>query len=80
MIEPTRGTATVAGHDLIREPAEVRRQIGVVSEGVMLYKDLTIEENLKFLSRLYNLPNREGEKRIKHLLEMLISKRNQNDS
>ena len=70
----------MAGHDLIREPAEVRRQIGVVSEGVMLYKDLTIEENLKFLSRLYNLPNREGEKRIKHLLEMLISKRNQNDS
>jgi ABC-2 type transport system ATP-binding protein len=70
LIEPTRGTATVAGHDLLREPAEVRRQIGVVSEGVMLYKELTIEENLKFLSRLYNLPTRESEKRIADLLDM----------
>lgn len=70
LIEPTRGTATVAGHDLLREPAKVRRQIGVVSEGVMLYKELTIEENLKFLSRLYNLPRRESEKRITDLLDM----------
>jgi ABC-2 type transport system ATP-binding protein len=70
LIEPTRGTATVAGHDLIREPAEVRRQIGVVSDGVMLYKDLTIEENLKFLSKLYNLPKNEEEKRINDLLQM----------
>jgi ABC-2 type transport system ATP-binding protein len=70
LIEPTRGTATVAGHDLLREPAEVRRQIGVVSEGVMLYKELTIEENLKFLSRLYNLPRKESEKRIADLLDM----------
>jgi ABC-2 type transport system ATP-binding protein len=70
LIEPTRGTATVAGHDLLREPAEVRRQIGIVSEGVMLYKELTIEENLKFLSRLYSLPTRESEKRIADLLDM----------
>lgn len=70
LIEPTRGTATVAGYDLLREPAKVRRQIGVVSEGVMLYKELTIEENLKFLSRLYSLPTRESEKRIADLLDM----------
>ena len=70
LIEPTRGTATVAGYDLLREPAKVRRQIGVVSEGVMLYKELTIEENLKFLSRLYNLPTRVSEKRIADLLDM----------
>jgi len=70
LIEPTRGTATIAGHDLLREPAKVRRQIGVVSEGVMLYKELTIEENLQFLSRLYDLPRREAENRITELLEM----------
>ena len=70
LIEPTRGTATVAGYDLVREAAKVRRQIGVVSEGVMLYKELTIEENLRFFSRLYNLPSREAENRIAHLLEM----------
>jgi ABC-2 type transport system ATP-binding protein len=70
LIEPTRGTATVAGYDLLREPEKVRREIGVVSEGVMLYKELTIEENLKFLSRLYNMPARESDKRIADLLEM----------
>jgi len=70
LIEPTRGSATVGGYDLIREPAKVRREIGVVSEGVMLYKDLTIEENLRFLSKLYDLPKKNAENRIVELLEM----------
>jgi len=70
LIEVTRGTATVAGYDLVKEPASVRRQIGVVSEGVMLYKDLTIEENLKFLSKLYDLSKREADIRINELLDM----------
>jgi ABC-2 type transport system ATP-binding protein len=70
LIEPTSGTATVAGYDLVREAPKVRREIGVVSEGVMLYRELTIEENLRFLSRLYSLPSGEAEKRIAHLLEM----------
>ena len=42
LIEPTRGTAKVVGYDIREQAAEVRRQIGVVSEGVSLYKDLTI--------------------------------------
>jgi len=70
LIEPTSGTATVAGYDLVREAAQVRRQIGVVSEGVMLYKELTIEENLRFLSKLYNLPKREADNRMAELLGM----------
>jgi ABC-2 type transport system ATP-binding protein len=70
LIEPTSGTATVAGYDLVREAAKVRREIGVVSEGVMLYKELTIEENLRFLSKLYNLPDKEARNRIAYLLEM----------
>jgi len=70
LLEPSRGTATIAGYDLVKEPAEVRRQIGVVSEGVMLYRDLTIEENLRFLSRLYDLPRQGAEERIKELLEL----------
>jgi ABC-2 type transport system ATP-binding protein len=70
LIEPTSGTATVAGYDLIREAAKVRREIGVVSEGVMLYKELTIEENLRFLGKLYNLPDNEARERIAYLLDM----------
>lgn len=70
LIEPTRGTATVAGYDLTKEPAKVRRQIGVVSEGVSLYKDLTVQENLKLLSRLYDLPKKLADSRVGELLDM----------
>jgi ABC-2 type transport system ATP-binding protein len=70
LLEPTRGTATIAGYDLVKEPAEVRRQIGVVSDGVMLYKDLSIAENLRFLSKLYDLSKQESEIRIKELVDL----------
>jgi len=70
LIEPSIGTASVAGYDIRRDAAAVRRNIGVVSEGVSLYKDLTIEENLKLLSTLYDIPRGRAESRIKELLEM----------
>ncbi|MGQ9543957.1 MAG: ABC transporter ATP-binding protein [Candidatus Bathyarchaeia archaeon] len=70
LIEPTRGSAKVAGYDVVKEPAQVRRQIGVVSDGVSLYKDLTVEENLKLLAKLYDLPKVEADKRIKELFEL----------
>ncbi len=70
LLEPTRGTATIAGYDLVKEAAKVRRQIGVVSDGVMLYKDLSIAENLRFLSKLYDLSKQESEIRIKELLDL----------
>jgi ABC-2 type transport system ATP-binding protein len=70
LIEPTRGTAVVSGHDIREEADLVRRQIGVVSEGVSLYKDLTIEENLRLFSTLYELPRRKADERIRELMEM----------
>ena len=68
LIEPTLGSATVAGLDIRKDAAAVRRTIGVVSEGVSLYKDLTIEENLKLLSTLYDIPRAQS--RVQELLEM----------
>ncbi|HYB84368.1 MAG TPA: ATP-binding cassette domain-containing protein [archaeon] len=70
LIEPTRGTANIVGYDIRRNAAEVRRQIGVVSEGVSLYKDLTIEENLKLLGTLYEIPRPKAEVRIRELMDM----------
>jgi ABC-2 type transport system ATP-binding protein len=70
LLEPTRGTATVAGYDLMKEPSKVRRQIGVVSDGVSLYKDMTIQENLNLLSRLYDLPKEVADRRTQELLDM----------
>lgn len=70
LIDPTRGTASVAGYDISEQADEVRRKIGVVSEGVSLYKDLTIEENLKLFSTLYDLPRAKAEARIHELMDM----------
>jgi ABC-2 type transport system ATP-binding protein len=70
LTEPTYGTATVAGYDIRDQASDVRRQIGVVSDGVSLYKDLTIEENLRLFSTLYDLPHAKGEARIQELMEL----------
>jgi heme ABC exporter ATP-binding subunit CcmA len=56
LLRPSRGTATVAGHDGAREPEAVRPLIGVVAHGVQLYEDLTARENLKFWATLAGLP------------------------
>src|SRR5262249_24464781 len=56
LLRPTRGTATVAGHDCARQPEAVRPLIGVVAHGVQVYEDLTVRENLLFWATLAGLP------------------------
>lgn len=70
LIEPTIGTASIVGYDIREQAANVRRQIGVVSDGVSLYKDLTIEENLKLFSTLYDIPRQKADARIQELMEL----------
>jgi heme ABC exporter ATP-binding subunit CcmA len=55
---PTRGTASVAGHDVAREPEAVRRVLGVVAHGAWVYDDLTARENLRFWATLGGLEAR----------------------
>jgi len=70
LVQPSSGSAMVAGYDIKEKASEVRRSIGVVSDGVSLYKDLTIEENLRLFSTLYDLPRPKAEQRIQELMEM----------
>jgi ABC-2 type transport system ATP-binding protein len=74
LIEPSSGTANVAGYDIREQAAQVRRRIGVVSDGVSLYRDLTIEENLKLFSTLYEIPTDQANARIQELLDMFAFK------
>ena len=55
LLRPTRGTATIAGHDVARAPETVRPLLGVVAHGAWVYYDLTARENLKFWSTLGGL-------------------------
>jgi len=66
---PTSGSAKVAGYDVVSEPTEVKKRIGVVPEASNLYNELTVYENLKFVSKLYHIHSRLREKRIVELLE-----------
>lgn len=71
LAQPTSGSAKVAGYDLIKEPAKVRENIGLVSEKMIMYDKLTAAENLRFFGKLYSIPKQRLEPRIDELLEMV---------
>jgi ABC-type multidrug transport system ATPase subunit len=55
LLQPTSGTATVNGHDIVKEPEAVKRSIGYMNQAFSLYRDLTVDENLTFFGRVYGL-------------------------
>ena len=59
-VRPDAGTVRIAGRDLRRQTADVRRRIGVVGHRSFLYDDLTPRENLTYYARLYEVPDREA--------------------
>jgi ABC-2 type transport system ATP-binding protein len=69
LARPDSGAATVAGHDVLRDPAEVRRRIGVVAQRSGVDRDLTGRENLKLQGHLQGLRGRELDRRADGLLE-----------
>ena len=58
LLSPTSGNTFIAGHDCMKEPAEVRKAIGIVFQDTTLDKDLTAYENLIFHAYLYNVPKK----------------------
>ncbi|MGI8670989.1 MAG: ABC transporter ATP-binding protein [Luteitalea sp.] len=65
-----RGTVTVAGLDIRRDPLEVKRRIGYVPESGALYDALTPDEYFRFISLLYHLEPEVVQPRIDELLRM----------
>ena len=68
ILTPTSGSATIAGHDLIREPEAVRRSIGFLSASTGLYARLTPRETLTFFGSLHGLRGAELEGRVDEVI------------
>lgn len=71
MIRPSKGTAKVFGHDIIRNKDDVRSCIGVVFQDATLDGRLTGKENLDFHARLYGFSRNTRLKRIEEALELV---------
>jgi ABC-2 type transport system ATP-binding protein len=69
LLRPDRGTARVAGHDVVTEAAEVRRHIGLTGQYAALDESLTGRANLIMIGQLCRLSRREAKRRAAELLD-----------
>lgn len=60
LLTPDGGEGKCLGLDFRRESAEIKKRVGYMTQKFSFYEDLTVEENLDFIARLYSLPQRPG--------------------
>ncbi|TBW36929.1 ABC transporter ATP-binding protein [Siculibacillus lacustris] len=58
LLTPDAGSGTVLGFDVLKDSREIKRRVGYMTQKFSFYEDLTIEENLDFVARLYELSPR----------------------
>jgi ABC-2 type transport system ATP-binding protein len=56
LMNPTSGSASVAGHDVVKEIEKVKDRIGYMAQRFGLYQDLTVDENMEFYADLFGVP------------------------
>ena len=71
VIQPTDGTAEIAGFDIRDDPDGVRRSIGVVSQASTIDVELTAWENMNIYAKYYGVPAETRKERIKELLDVV---------
>ena len=59
LLTPDEGRGVVLGHDIATEAELIKRQVGYMTQKFSLYDDLSIEENLDFIARMYEVPDRK---------------------
>jgi ABC-2 type transport system ATP-binding protein len=79
ILDPTGGSGTVAGYDIVREAERIKTQIGYMTQRFSLYEDLTVAQNLTFYAGIYGVPLRRLRGRVDAMLETsgLVERRKQ---
>lgn len=68
LLTPDSGTGHCLGYDLLQESYEIKRHVGYMTQSFSLYHDMTVRENLEFISYMYQIKNRPQQ--ILHYLKM----------
>jgi sodium transport system ATP-binding protein len=71
ILQPTSGTARIAGHDVVTEPEKVRASVGFLSTATALYDRLTAREFVEYFGRLNGLENPALQERVDAIFAML---------
>ncbi|MBE9076670.1 ABC transporter ATP-binding protein [Romeria aff. gracilis LEGE 07310] len=69
LTQQTQGDIVVAGYDVSRQPAQVRRQIGVVLQQTSVDGDLSVWENMEFHGRMHHIPSPQRQQEIDRWLD-----------
>jgi ABC-2 type transport system ATP-binding protein len=69
LTEPSSGTVRVFGHDPLRDPLSVKREVGYMPDAVGFYDQLSARENLRYIAKLSGIPENEREARIEQALQ-----------
>ena len=69
LLTPTAGDVSVLGLAIPRQAEALRRRIGYMTQKFSLYDDLTVQENMQFMARIYGLKRQKAQARIEQLLE-----------
>ena len=71
LLQPSSGSATVAGYDVYSQPESIKQNIGYMSQKFSLYEDLTVAENIRFYGGIYGLSRASIREKTDRLLERL---------
>ncbi|MEV8470215.1 ABC transporter ATP-binding protein [Ralstonia sp. UNC404CL21Col] len=69
LLTPDSGSGSCLGYDILKESAQIKRRVGYMTQRFSYWDDLSIRENLDFVARLYEMPNRREV--VDHALEHL---------
>lgn len=70
-LEPTAGTVTVCGYDILENPIEVKKRIGYLPEGAPLYGEMTVQSFLNFVADVRGMKGEFREKQIEDVIRKI---------